>query len=344
MSKQDLKKFFPKNVKGLTDTISETPEEGSSPEPASEPAVKKETQATSQEDPNAAKTVETEGKEGEEVKTEPKEGEVEAEASETSDVDTEGSEPWFSDEELGIIYENDAEARRGLVEKEKYIRKLSSERDAYQKKLDELQTQLETQQTKQGRENSFEDRVRERLPEEFQNLEASEITDEEKLSKYLDSLATAKAEVIAEDRMAEVQQKTQLEQKKQRRDQAQKHVQSRVDNYLSSMKNVEDRMALEDALTEKTEVNGREITPALAAIMLATELRPEYADYFLDGLYTRYKDQKRQNVEKYIRETKVDRTPSTPAAPAPDRSKITGPKLRGTDALRFILKDKLQDV
>ena len=63
-------------------------------------------------------------------------------------------QPWFRDEELDIIYNSEEEAKRGLVEKEKYIRQKLDLLKATQERLSQIEQEKSKLETRQGNQET----------------------------------------------------------------------------------------------------------------------------------------------------------------------------------------------
>lgn len=266
---------------------------------------------------------------------------VETEKSETSDenvvVDDQENEEsvWFKDDELGIIYKDEENAKRGLKEKEKYIRKileerekLAEERNRYAQEREELLRQLESQNL--DADTVRERKIKEKLPEEYRDLSEDDFIDPDELKDFLVAKAKAEAAVDLEVEKAKVEKEKQLEAARQKRQQAIDYVKEKMKGF--DAKNTEDKLALQELL-EKEE-SGYTATDLM---VMAHEVSPYFADLIYQGLQSMYRNGRQVEVAKTVKETKTN---VLVPAETPNKTKITPQFKDAKDQLRYFLKNQ----
>lgn len=248
----------------------------------------------------------------------------------TSDVVENGEdEVWFKNEELGIIYKTDAEAKRGLEEKEKYVKKLKERTEQLETRLLELESSTKESDTS---DTTIESRIQKLLPEQYQNKTEEDFLDPDELKDFVKSLAKAEAQAQIEIEREQLENKNQIELARQRRQNAINYIKEKREKNYFGVDNSEDIEALEKILNEEVNVDGQVYTPLTLAVM-AHEVDPKFSDLILLGLKTLYRDGRKQEVAKHVSETKT-KTRKTADNPATKPL----PNLKGRDRISRILK------
>lgn len=269
--------------------------------------------------------------------TETKGNEVEATNTENQVDETtetqENEEPvWFKDDELGIIYKDEKEAKRGLTEKEKYIQKILAERKQIVEEKQRLQQEKEELVNTLQNQNLDEDTIRvrkinEKLPEEFRDRTEEEFLDPDELRKFLTTKAKAEAAVDIELEKSKLDKENSAKEAKAKREEAVNHVSETLKKTFDNVKNSEDKAALQEILDK--EYNG--LTPSMMMVM-AYEIHPELSALIKDGLEARYRNGRQKEVAKTVEAT---RTQVTPTAEPPNRK--TPPMKEAKDIIGYAL-------
>lgn len=242
----------------------------------------------------------------------------------------EGDSPWFQDEEFEIIYKTDADARRGLVEKEKFIRKLKQQQQEAEQARTELQMKVEYFEQTKSETDTLKERVASKLPEKFQNVSEEDILDETELREFIVAKARAEAEVQVEDERRRQEFETQRRQAQEKEARATEILKSKINGDFFGLKNSEEKAALYEMLEKSETVDGVPYTPSMLATM-AYQVHPEFGDLILEGVRARIRDARRQHVVEEVRKTAT--SPEVPAQAPPS----TPPPVRGLDAVKFVL-------
>lgn len=214
---------------------------------------------------------------------------------------------WF--EGATSKYRSAEDAKRGIEEKDKYIAKLTQELEqtkAQAALADRYKSLVSADQLR-------DQRIRERLPEQYRGLSEDDIDNEEELRKYLRARLDAELLVEKEDRENQEQAERQAKAEAAARDAAQQFMAETVTPEFFEVTNPEDRAALAAMLDQRDEDG---YSPLEKAQWIATYVSKSAARNYLVGVRSDFWAGRKQVVTKIIKD-RVRTEPAKPVDPAP---------------------------